>query len=202
MLSDEQKITFLKGIDLFKDVTDDELKMVVSICNEIQFNNDKDIFTEGDDGDAVYFIVNGKVMIHVLRKQIVIRNTNEFFGEMAIIDDRPRSASATSIGDSILLKINRNDFFNVLQSNSRFLFNMLKTLVSRLRDDINVTVEATRLKQDLMRAHELQVNILPSDDLHYVSLNGIVDISGVCYPAMQDIFTRIIIAITLINLNL
>jgi CRP-like cAMP-binding protein len=59
---------------------------------------------------------------------------------MAIIDDRPISATATSMGDSLLLKIDRDDFFNVLQSNTRFLSNLLKALVSRLRDDINVTV--------------------------------------------------------------
>ncbi|HGJ66798.1 TPA: cyclic nucleotide-binding domain-containing protein [bacterium] len=184
MLSDEQKTIFLKGIELFRDGTDDDLKMVASICNEAHFSDDEDIFIEGDDGDAVYLIVNGQVKIHTLEKQIAIRKDNEFFGEMAIIDDRPRSASATSIGNSILLKIDRDDFFNVLQSNTRFLRNLLKALVSRLRDDINVAVEATRMKQDLLRARELQVNILPSDDLHYTSPNGNdIEVSGVCYPA-------------------
>ncbi len=183
MLSDEQKITFLKGIELFKDGTDDDLMMVASICNEAYFSDDEDIFIEGDSRDAVYFIVNGQTKIHTSGKQIAIRNDNEFFGEMAIVDERPRSASATSMGDSFLLRIDRDDFFNVLQSNSRFLRNLLKALVSRLRDDINVVVEATRMKQDLLRARELQVNILPSDELHYTSPNGFIDISGVCYSA-------------------
>ena len=183
MLSDDQKITFLKSIDLFKDGTEDDLKMVASICNESIFTDDEDIFIEDDNGDAVYLIVNGQVKIHTLGKQIAIRKDNEFFGEMAIIDDRPRSASATSMGDSLLLKIDRDDFFNVMQSNTRFLRNLLKALVSRLRDDINVAVEATRMKQDLLRARELQVNILPSDDLHYTSTNGVIEVSGVCYPA-------------------
>ncbi len=183
MLSDEQKIIFLKGVELFKDGTDDDLMTVASICKEIHFNDDEDIFVEGDDGDAVYFIVDGKVRIHALGRQIAIRNDNEFFGEMAIIDNRLRSASATSIGDSILLKIDRDDFFNLLQNNTRFLRNLLRALVSRLRDDINIVVESARIKQDLLRARELQINILPSEDLHYTSSKGIIDVSGVSYPA-------------------
>jgi CRP-like cAMP-binding protein len=114
--------------------------MIDNNCNEAHLSDDEDIFIESDKGDAVYLIVNGQVKIHTLGKQIAIRKDNDFFGEMAIIDDRPRSATATSMGDSLLLKIDRDDFFNVLQSNTRFLSNLLKALVSRLRDDINVTV--------------------------------------------------------------
>jgi serine phosphatase RsbU (regulator of sigma subunit) len=184
MLSVDQKVIFLKGISLFRGGSDDDLKMVASIANEVHFNDDEDIFAEGDNGDAVYLIVNGKVEIHTLGKQIVIRKDNEFIGEMAIIDDKLRSATATSMGDSVLLKIDRDDFFGVTQSNLRFIRNLLKALVGRLRADINLAVEATRMKQDLLRARELQVNILPSDDLHYTSASGNeVEVSGVCYPA-------------------
>ncbi|MDQ1317773.1 MAG: Cyclic nucleotide-binding protein [Candidatus Poribacteria bacterium] len=188
MLSDKQKITFFKRIKLFKDGTDDDLKMVASITNEVHFHDDEDIFLEGDSGDAVYLVVHGQVKIHTMGKQIAIRMDNEFFGEMAIIDDRLRSATATSMGDSVLLKIDRDNFFSVMQSNSGFLRNLLKALVSRLREDINLTVEAaveaTRIKQDLLRAHELQVNILPSGDLNHISSNGAtITVSGVCLPA-------------------
>jgi len=184
MLSINQKTNFLKETNLFKGCSDDGLEKVASIAQEVNLKDDEDIFIEGDDGDAVYLIVNGQVKIHSMGKQIAIRKNNEFYGEMAIIDDGPRSATATSIGDSILLKISRDEFYVVMQSDIKFIRNLLRGLVSRLRDDINTVVEATRMKQDLLRAHELQVNILPSDDLHYISPNGAkIDVSGVCYPA-------------------
>ncbi len=184
MLSVNQKISFLRGTDLFRDCTDDGLDKVASIAGEVHFNDDEDIFLEGDNGDAAYLIIDGKVKIHSMGKQIAIRGVGEFFGEMAIIDDGSRSATATSMGESVLLRIDRDDFFSVLQNNIRFLCNLLKALVSRLRNDINVAVEATRMKQDLLRARELQVNILPSDDLHYTSPSGNgIEVSGACYPA-------------------
>jgi serine phosphatase RsbU (regulator of sigma subunit) len=184
MLSDNQKITFLKGVNLFKDGSDEDLNMVNSIAQVVHFHDDEDIFLEGDSGDAIYLVVHGQVKIHTMGKQIAIRDDKEFFGEMALIDDGPRSATATSIEDSVLLRIDRDNFYGVMQSNIRFMRNLLKALISRLRDDISYTVEATRLKQDLLRAHELQVNILPSDDLHYTSTNGtVMEVSGVCYPA-------------------
>jgi len=184
MLSVDQKISFLKGTDLFRDCTDDGLDKLASIVQEIHINDDEDIFLEGDNGDAAYLITDGKVKIHSMGKQIAIRGIGEFFGEMAIIDDGPRSATATSMGESILLKIGHDEFYTVMQSDARFTHCLLRELVKRLRDDVNTAVEATRMKQDLLRARELQVNILPSDDLHYISPDGTgIEVSGVCYPA-------------------
>lgn len=183
MLSNDQKTKFLKRIDLFRDGSDDELRVVADIAHEIHIKDD-DIFIEGDEGDAVYFIVDGQVKIHTAGKQIAIRKDNDFFGEMAIIDNRLRSATATSIGNSVLLKIDQDDFFSVMQGNIKFLRNLLRALVSRLREDINVAVEATRMKQDLIRAHELQMNILPLGSLSHTSSKGSsIQVSGVCYPA-------------------
>ena len=93
MLSVDQKISFLKGTDLFRDCTDNGLDKVASIAEEVHLNDDEDIFLEGDNGDAAYLITDGKVKIHSMGKQIAIRGVGEFFGEMAIIDDGPRSAS-------------------------------------------------------------------------------------------------------------
>jgi sigma-B regulation protein RsbU (phosphoserine phosphatase) len=184
MLTVEQKIAFLKEISLFKDGSNEDLIGVASITQEVHFHDNEDIFLEGDSGYDIYLIVHGQVMISTMGKQIALRMDNEFFGEMAIIDDRPRSATATSRRDSVLLKIERNEFYHVMQNNIGFMRNLLKALVSRLRDDINQAVEATRMKQDLVRAHELQVNILPSSDLNHISSNGSsIQISGVCYPA-------------------
>ncbi len=184
MLSDEQKIIFLKDSNLFKDISLDSMKVIASITNEVYFNDDEDIFTEGDSGDAMYLIIKGYVRIHALGKQIAIRGANEFFGEMAIIDDRPRSATATSIGKSILLRIDRNDFFRMMQNDTNILRNLLKALVSRLRDDIKITIEATKIKQDLLRARELNINVFPSSDIYCISPSGTgINISGICYLA-------------------
>ncbi len=184
MLTIEQKIEFLTKIGFFKDCPNNSLMDVVSVTHEVHFRDNEDIFIEGEIGDAVYLIVKGQVMISAMGKLIAIRSDNEFFGEMAIIDDRPRSATATSRGNSVLLKIYRDDFYNIMQSNLSCMRNLLKALVGRLREDINIAVEAIRLKQDLVRAHELQVNIFPSGDLNFTSSNGSsIQVSGVCYPA-------------------
>lgn len=184
MLTVEQKVTFLKEISLFKDGSDEDLMGVASITQEVHFHGDEDIFLEGDSGYDIYLIVHGQVMISTMGKQIALRMDNEFFGEMAIIDDRPRSATATSRRDSVLLRIERDEFYLVMQNNIGFMRNLLKALVNRLREDINQAVEAASIKRELMMAHELQVNILPSSDLNQTSSNGSsIQVSGVCYPA-------------------
>ncbi|NLJ46831.1 MAG: Crp/Fnr family transcriptional regulator [Treponema sp.] len=96
------------------------------------------IFREGDPGDVMYVLLAGAVD---LKKRVeggetvlsTIDEPNEFFGEMALIDGRPRSASAVAVRDTKLLVVDRPAFEALIQSNGKFALKIIKVLSERIR---------------------------------------------------------------------
>jgi CRP-like cAMP-binding protein len=96
------------------------------------------IFKEGEAGECMFIIHEGEVRItkKVQDKEttLAIFGPGEFFGEMAIIDNEPRSASATSAGDSKIIILNREVFENQIKSNPKIIMSILKKMSKRLRN--------------------------------------------------------------------
>ena len=183
MLSIDEKASFLKNVRFFKDASEHDLEEFAAVFQEAYFKDDEDIFYEGDEGDAIYLIVDGKVRIHSSGREIVTRSRYECIGEMAVIDAAPRSASAMSIGDTMLLRITRDDFYRTAQGKIGIFQNLLKTLAGRLREETENRVASARLMQDITRARELQTCILPPEDFQFTYGDKIVDISALSRPA-------------------
>jgi len=188
MLSISERAAFLKETELFTNVSEDDLRVVAEVAQEKAFTDDEIIVREGEKGDAVYFIIRGQVSIHKSGVEIIRRGERECIGEVAVIDDGPRSSSMSSIGDSLLLKISRDDFYRAIEGNAKLLKNVLNIVLAKFRKDIDREVEAIsareRMAQDLLRASELQTAMLPTQDLNFTTPEGIsVVVSGNCYPA-------------------
>jgi sigma-B regulation protein RsbU (phosphoserine phosphatase) len=188
MLSITEKIESLKNIQLFKDVSEDELGKIAEFAQEIQLGDGEILFESGDIGDAIYFILRGQMKAYKSGIELTVLKDNECVGEMAVIDAGPRSASVSSSGNSSLLKLNRNDFYNILQGNINLLQNTLKIILKKLREHTEKEIQAisnqVRMEQDLIRAREMQMSMIPKEDLH-ISGDGYISIyaSGCCYPA-------------------
>jgi CRP-like cAMP-binding protein len=94
------------------------------------------LFNEGDKGDAMYLIREGKIKITKGRgsdeKVLAVLKEGDFFGEMAIIDGSPRSATATAVADTSLLVIDKETFRNKIKENPLIEY-VLETLARRLR---------------------------------------------------------------------
>ncbi len=96
------------------------------------------IFKEGDKGQIMYILVEGSVEI---RKKVeggetvlkLVKTPNEFFGEMAIIDARPRSATAITSQKSKLIAVDESVFENMVLTNPKFALTIIKTLSARIR---------------------------------------------------------------------
>ena len=95
------------------------------------------IFREGEPGDAMYIIWSGRVAIVKgdFQKPTILgyRRTGDIIGEMAMLDDQPRSASIVTLENVRLLKVSREDFQELLQSNPAIGMSILEILSSRLR---------------------------------------------------------------------
>jgi uncharacterized protein YjgD (DUF1641 family) len=129
-----EKITTLKKIDLFSNISSKVLYHVSQITEEVEFLEGETIFSEGDFGDHMLVIAKGKVRIHRGGKTIIEMGDGAFFGEMAILDGEPRSADTTAIEDCILFKINQRDFSQVLSTQNDVMIGIIKILTKRLRE--------------------------------------------------------------------
>ena len=93
----------------------------------------KVIMKEGEGGAFMYVVLEGRVAVSIKGKNVERVGPGGVFGEMALVDQSPRAASATAETDCSLLSINRNDFLTLVKSNPAFAVSLLKSLAERLR---------------------------------------------------------------------
>lgn len=137
------------SVEFFKNFSDEELFTFLKFMNPERFVDADIIFKENTRGDKMYILINGNVLITKRsgKKDGVVKETNlatikpgECFGEMGLIDQRNRSAKATSKGntllfsitDEMLMKISRSPKYSVL--GYKLYKNFVKMLANRLRD--------------------------------------------------------------------
>ncbi len=112
------------------------------------------LFQEGDRGEEMYIIQSGKVKISKrlrgVEKTLATLEKGEFFGEMAILNDKPRSAAAETVEDSDLLVIDRKTFDTLIRGNPEITIRFIKRLADRLRE-ANEQMEALMIKDNTSR---------------------------------------------------
>ncbi len=98
------------------------------------------VFAEGSTGSEMYLIHRGKVLLSVRQNEaqqtpLVVLNPGDFFGEMALVDDSPRSATASAIEDDTeLIVMDRTRFLFLVRQQPEFALSLMHTLCQRLRD--------------------------------------------------------------------
>ena len=131
-----EKTLFLKGVTLFKDIPGEEVAHIAQITDTINLESNEIVFEDGDPGDSMFIIVDGEVRIHKEGKEIATLGDSEFIGEMAILDQEPRSASATTQEETVLLRISGEDFFDLMGSRMDIVQGIMRVLTMRLREAI------------------------------------------------------------------
>jgi CRP-like cAMP-binding protein len=134
LISTVEKVLFLKGVDLFGTIAGEELSSIARIADQVDVEPNQLVFKEGDEGDAMYLIVGGKVKVHAGDHVFAELGERQVFGEMSLLDAEPRSASITALTDLTLLKIARDDFTEILAEKPEIAQGILKVLTRRLRE--------------------------------------------------------------------
>ena len=103
-----------------------------------RFSPGQIIFHHGDPGGLLYIIISGKVKIAHSTPEgqealLAILGEDDFFGELALLDDSPRSATAEAIRPTETLTLHRDDFMNFISNNPTFALHVLKTLGRNIR---------------------------------------------------------------------
>jgi CRP-like cAMP-binding protein len=133
MITTAEKVLFLKGIDLFSALAGEDLAEIAVIAEEIERDAGETIVVEGEPGDALYFVLDGRVRVHRGDTAVAELGAREVFGEMALLDAAPRSASVSALTDVTLLAIGRDDFDDIMRDRPEVAIGVIKVLVRRLR---------------------------------------------------------------------
>ena len=145
----EHKIALLKE----KGLSSKELRLLATFSSEEFFKSGQNIFSEGQKGDRLYIILEGEVRISkyipgVGEEALAILERGDFFGEMALIDNAPRSADAKAHTDVTVLPIESRLLTDMLsrdvESSYQFLYILCKILSRRLRE-INMKIYQWRI---------------------------------------------------------
>jgi signal transduction histidine kinase len=130
-------VVTLEAIPLFRRLNPAELQALRLIAEERRFIPGQEIFLEGAPGDGVYFVKDGLVEIssgkggrHVFSRL----GPGEIFGEMAVIEDRPRSATASAVQDSEVYFLARDEMLSFIERSPGLAFVLLQQISLRLRE--------------------------------------------------------------------
>jgi CRP/FNR family cyclic AMP-dependent transcriptional regulator len=128
------KATDLKSIWLFSGCSGTELRKIRSSLDEIHVPAGKQLVKEGRIGQQFFIIVEGKAAVTRNGRKVATLGEGSHFGELAMLDRRPRSASVISETDMDLLVMSQRQFNSLLQSVPTIARKLLSALASRLRD--------------------------------------------------------------------
>lgn len=134
MLSTVEKVLFLKQVELFRQIPGEELARIARITREVAFASGEGLIYEGDIGDAAYLIIDGSVKVQVGGREVATLGANQFVGEIAILDSEPRSATVVATEPVRALKIEREDFYAIMNERVEIAQGVIKVLTWRLRD--------------------------------------------------------------------
>ena len=132
------KVLLLKQSDVFNEISTDDLKFVADVLEEEQYFEGDRIFEKNDKGDYMYFIMQGSIGIAIDSNDydgnyVTTLGEGECFGEMNLLDDLPRSASAVVLTDARVLKLGKEKLRGLIISYPELALGMLKALSLRLR---------------------------------------------------------------------
>ena len=146
------KIETIRRMPIFKYLTYKELVRIMNITGVKEIGAGKRIISEGEEGEHLFIVLKGVVRVHKGETDIVNLAAGDHFGEMALIDKAPRSASVTATVDSRVMQINRTDFFNIIRNEPRMatklLWSFLQVISGRLRTT-NAELSGARAIADL-----------------------------------------------------
>ncbi len=141
MHSTVEKILFLKTAPLFEQVSGEDLAPMARVATEESYAASESIFAEGEMGDALFVILSGKVALTKADEPIATLGSGEAFGEMAVLDASPRSATATAATDAELLRIGSEEFYEILHEQVEIAEGVIRMLTARMREMLTAEAE-------------------------------------------------------------
>ncbi len=144
------RIQFLKTVPFFDQLSNRQLKSVSDIMFERTYDIDESIFEEGQPGAALFLILDGKIAIEICREtsttRLAVLDRGAFFGEMALLDETPRSATARALERTRTLALYRNDLNGLVHRDAKTACQIYRSLAGMIGDRLRLTNELVQMK--------------------------------------------------------
>ena len=130
-----EKVIFLKSVDIFEHATIEQLGRIAGLTEEVHFKPGEIIFEEGQPGDAFYLLLSGQVLIERNGNTLREMREKEAFGTLEVLDFHPRAVTAKAIDQVRALKLNGQEFHDLLSLDIEMVeavFRMLCGLIRRI----------------------------------------------------------------------
>ncbi len=167
--------SFLKKVYFFQELPDQQIKKIQQVCHQIEYNPGDILFEEGSQADRFYIVADGAVEVwkdYKLpdRDLLAVHEQGHLFGEMALIDELPRSATVLAKEPTRLFYIDRDDFHTIIQDNSKIAISILKSVSAMVRKSNeyfvdNLRERARELEKTNQALQEAQEELLLKDRL-------------------------------------
>jgi CRP-like cAMP-binding protein len=128
-----EKVIALEGVELLKNLTPDQLSRIATIAREVKHPPEKVILEPVQPMDALYVVIDGAVELSRNGEPLHVARQNEVLGAWALFDDDPLPVTAKTLEDTRLLRIGRDDFYDLLSDNVEITASVFSTLIKRFR---------------------------------------------------------------------
>jgi CRP-like cAMP-binding protein len=133
MLLTIEKVLILKTVSIFADTPEEILADVAALLEEIDVTAGETILHKDDVGRCMYIIVDGRVRVHNGDQLIAYHGARDIFGELAVLDAEPRSASVTAEVDTHLFRLDQEAFYELMADRFEVARGIIRMLCRRVR---------------------------------------------------------------------
>ena len=130
-MSTLERVFFLKSVSLFHPIPGEELGSLASILQEVAFAPGETFIRQGEAAHHLYIIVEGEVEIRRSDGKMFIATVAEVIGERAVLAQTPRNADCTAQTDVVALRVDKDDFWQVMRDQPNFTIEVMKVVVDR-----------------------------------------------------------------------
>jgi CRP/FNR family cyclic AMP-dependent transcriptional regulator len=126
------------NIPLFEKLTPAQIEYLLTLTHSIHYTKNSVIITQGERSNSLYLIIEGRMKVYATDAEgrqtlLAFLNAGDFFGELSLLDDEPRSASVMTVAQSHLLCLTHEAFHRFVTTHPEQLLPMLRVLARRLR---------------------------------------------------------------------
>lgn len=141
----------------------EERALFFAESNRVTVSAGMEIMREGEPGEEMFILLEGELAITVQGRQIDTLGPGMILGEMAMVDDRPRSATATAATAADLIRLDRRGFQDLISRSPEFALRVMNIMSIRTRRLMEEEVQRQRMEEELAIGRRIQLSLLPRD---------------------------------------
>ncbi len=129
-----EKVIALEGVELFQNLTPEQLARIGTVAHEVRFPPRSTVLDPSQPADALYVIIDGAVELRRNGEPLTVAHRNDVLGAWALFEENDAMpVTAETVEDTRLLRIGRDDFYDLLADHNEITFSLFSTLVKRFR---------------------------------------------------------------------